>query len=1025
MVKYLKSFLVLCSVLFPKSPYAAQADSADAAFIASLPDLDSLLADQQQTELLESSVKHEPKEASDISASGTAFRSMDMSPLAGSDLGGGLKLQLNGNLTENIQVSGILSDQSSPIQPRGDTRKIRDLDEVYVKVTHPNISVTAGDYFLKMNSGKLLNINKNLIGIKSSFKYNNVIGSAFFAGAKGNYREFRIKGEEGNQGPYMLASGGDFRNQTIVAGSETVWLDGMQLTRGNQYDYTIDYSTGELTFEPKHLLHSDSDIVVEFESTDSKYRRNTAGSSLSLKKEGSFLEVNWIRDFDDPSLSGSAYASSDLELIKTAGDEHISVTGAVEDSAGMYVFEDNIFVYDPDAMMTGKRFMVSFSLDRESGAYKRDISADGTLYYSFVPKESRSGYVDLYDPGKTLDKPENISLIHVRSGIPLSQNQMLQVHAGISQFDQNRLSAIGDKDNTGSIFQLALEGNGINLGRGFGLDYAVSAFQKGSRYQPMERDQHVSFERNWNITGAESGKEILSDISGKLQLPSGGILSSSYAHYSVGNLQRERIQSGLESSSRWLPELKASFSSVKGERDFIQRSFFVKMLPGSIHPFVNLKSETRTLEDKWGEFSGGLEFGKGNNSMKFSVGQRDDYVYSFENAHMGQISEAVFGSLDISRRTERGWSGEMQIRKRITQNSIQESKTDISLAHIRSHFRRNNHPIRFDIKLKRESRLGSGRIMVYDSVGAGLGGFRYDEEFDTFIEDPNGAYVGFAVASGIRRPVKAVGLTELFEVDFSKTTYMKLDGIKLRINLSADLSGSAGDPTDWMFAALENESIERSRWMARTEISYRPVSGHRQQTISWVSRRDLNALDLRGTDISEHREASAEWKESLRRHFRWTMKGIVSDHDAASTVSSFRNRTSEGQWLESGFEWNVRPDLEVIAHIQGGVDRGVHRNDSYSGKAMGLHASVIKRIGLIGRIRGEITLNESWMDEAASASLPPEALQGFALGKTFRMQITTHFLFKNAMSMNLSVNTISDARYENLINLRGEIRANF
>ncbi len=129
--------------------------------------------------------------------------------------------------------------------------------------------------------------------------------------------------------------------------------------------------------------------------------------------------------------------------------------------------------------------------------------------------------------------------------------------------------------------------------------------------------------------------------------------------------------------------------------------------------------------------------------------------------------------------------------------------------------------------------------------------------------------------------------------------------------------------------------------------------------------------------------------------------------------------------MESGFEWNVRPDLEVNAHIQGGVDRGVHRNDSYSGKAMGLHASVIKRIGLIGRIRGEITLNESWMDEAASASLPPEALQGFALGKTFRMQITTHFLFKNAMSMNLSVNTISDARYENLINLRGEIRANF
>lgn len=1013
--------IITVSCLRPGTP----SDSSEAAFIASLPELDSLLAADQSREVGIISKKPVPREQSDVAASGTVFRSMDMSPFSGSDLGGGLKLQLNGNLTDDILVSGILSDQKSPIQPRGDTRKIRDLDEVYVKVTHPNLTITAGDYNLKMKSGKLLNINKNLIGIKSSFISKNISGSAFFAGAKGKYRELRIKGEEGNQGPYMLASGGDFVHQTLVAGSETVWLNGQKLIRGNQYDYTIDYSTGELTFEPKHLLHSDSDIVVEYESTDSHYRRNTAGSSLSLEKNGRFFEVNWIRDFDDPSSSGSAYSASDLNVIKSSGDSEVIVTGAAADSAGMYVLENDIFVYDQIGLMPGERYHVSFSLDRTAGSYKRDVSLEGDLYYTFVPEENRNNYVDLYSTGRTLKKPENINLIHMRSGIPLSGNHMIQIDAAVSQFDRNRLSAIGDEDNAGSSISAAMDGKEINLGYGFGLDYSLSAFQQGSRYVPMTRDKHVSFERNWNVTGAESGKEMMSDITGKLRMPWDGALSSSFSQYSIGSVRRERMHTELESRSKWIPELQTSFNSVKGGQDFIQRSFFVKMLPGSFHPFVDHHGEFREFDNKWNSMSGGIEWEKPNTSMKISIGKRDDLLYDNAISRMAPVSEAVFGSLDFSRKTQRGWTGELQFRKRITDSMIQHTGTDISLAHIRTHFRRKNHPVRFDLKLKQESRLGTGRIMVYDSVGTGLGNYRYDEEFDAFIEDPNGSFAGFAVASGIRHPVKAVNITELFEVDFSKTSFHFMSGIKFRIHITADLSGADGAPGDWMFAALENESVERSRWMARTELSYRPADGKRQQLLSWFSRRDLNALDIRGADLSEHRDLSAEWKESIHRHFRWKVKGILSDHDIASSVSTFRNRRSSGEWIESGFEWNMNPELELKAHLTGGSGSGVHQTHPYSAKAIGLNASVIKRIGLIGRLRGEITLNESWMEESTSANLPPEALQGFSIGKTFRTQFTAHFLFKNAMSMNLSVNTISDARYDNLVNLRGEIRANF
>ena len=48
----------------------------------------------------------------------------------------------------------------------------------------------------------------------------------------------------------------------IVAGSENVWLNGIRLNRGEENDYTIDYSIGEIFFMPKNIIYFDSDIYL-------------------------------------------------------------------------------------------------------------------------------------------------------------------------------------------------------------------------------------------------------------------------------------------------------------------------------------------------------------------------------------------------------------------------------------------------------------------------------------------------------------------------------------------------------------------------------------------------------------------------------------------------------------------------------------------------------------------------------------------------------------------------------------------
>ncbi|MFQ6614647.1 MAG: hypothetical protein ACE5D1_07370, partial [Fidelibacterota bacterium] len=52
-------------------------------------------------------------------SSGTVFRNFELSPTGGNEFTGGLQLQLQGKLTPDITVSGILSDQNFPIQPEG------------------------------------------------------------------------------------------------------------------------------------------------------------------------------------------------------------------------------------------------------------------------------------------------------------------------------------------------------------------------------------------------------------------------------------------------------------------------------------------------------------------------------------------------------------------------------------------------------------------------------------------------------------------------------------------------------------------------------------------------------------------------------------------------------------------------------------------------------------------------------------------------------------------------------------------
>ena len=60
--------------------------------------------------------------------------------------------------------------------------------------------------------------------------------------------------------------------------------------------------------------------------------------------------------------------------------------------------------------------------------------------------------------------------------------------------------------------------------------------------------------------------------------------------------------------------------------------------------------------------------------------------------------------------------------------------------------------MRLDGKVKLEATFTENRATVYDSVGVGLGTYRYDPQFEEYVSDPNGAYISYTILTGSREP---------------------------------------------------------------------------------------------------------------------------------------------------------------------------------------------------------------------------------------------------------------------------------
>ncbi|MDP3147552.1 MAG: hypothetical protein Q8N83_00355 [Ignavibacteria bacterium] len=466
-----------------------------------------------------------------IEKSGSIIRGFTVGTNKDLTLQSGLRLQLAGKLSDDIEVVAALTDENTPIQPEGNTERIDELDKVFIQLKHKNAAATFGDYEVQKRYGEFGVVNRKLQGLLGEFQFAKTEGYVALANAKGKFNSNAFNGQDGVQGPYRLSGQNNERDIIIIAGSEKVFVNGEEMKRGERNDYTIDYSNSQIIFTPQRLITSASRIAIDFEYTDRRFVRNffAAGMSTVLFNDKVNIAFQYLREGDDQnSPIDISFSDEDKKILESAGDRKdlavkSGVSLATPDSVGqlrgVYEKKDSIingeaftiYIYNPGS--DSALYNVSFSY---IGEFQGDYLRESLGQYRFVGKK-----LGAYLPVIFLPLPELKQFGNLFVQYNPTKDIFFQAEFAGSSWDKNRFSSQDEKDNFGLARNLSFKMNplkvqlgGINFGK---IGFSLRERFIQDRFTSLERFDKVEFTRDYNSSTALQGNEKLREANITLQ----------------------------------------------------------------------------------------------------------------------------------------------------------------------------------------------------------------------------------------------------------------------------------------------------------------------------------------------------------------------------------------------------------------------------------------------------------------------------------------------------------------------------
>lgn len=464
-------------------------------------------------------------EVSRIRRSGSLSRGISAGSNRDISVTSGLRLQLEGYITDDVEILAAITDENIPIQPDGTTQQLNDFDKVYIQLKKKDSRLTLGDYEINRKGTQFSDFYRNVqgLGLEINDKDKDLVAGLNGAVAKGKFHSNSFMGDNGRQGPYRLTGKTGERFIIILAGSEKVYVNGQLMVRGEGNDYTMDYNTGELTFTTQRVITNVSRIVVDFEYADRFYNRSLLFAHYSDRWLDDKLKISWSygREADNQNAPIDPLSVNQRQALSGAGDNPALAVYSGVDTTGAsltdvrYARRDTIigsvqyerYVYAPDDPQAIYRISFS-SVGTGNGFYIRSYSGINGTIFEWLPPDSITGNLKGdYAPLSFLPLPRLLQVNDVAASWALSEKVELFTETAVSLEDKNLFSAQDDQDNRGWANRSGIRAVGLKWGKNILWNAEFAQKYVSQRYENIDRIYKMEYGRDWNFNDLGIRKE--------------------------------------------------------------------------------------------------------------------------------------------------------------------------------------------------------------------------------------------------------------------------------------------------------------------------------------------------------------------------------------------------------------------------------------------------------------------------------------------------------------------------------------
>ena len=460
----------------------------------------------------QSNTENEFKPFDGLTTSGSISRGVTIGNNQNSVLNSELDLQITGKLNDKVSLRASIQDANIPLQETGYSQRLDEFDQVFVEIFSDKWNIRAGDIDLENNNSYFSQFSKRVQGLslKARFGDDDAQTNLFAAGAlvRGQFTTSQFTAQEGNQGPYKLQGQNGELFVLIVSGSETVYVNGIIVDRGENEDYIIDYNAGEIIFNSTFPITSEMRITVDYQFSDRNYSRLVAYAGGNYESEKFKIGASIYSENDAKNNPLQQNLSADqVSTLTEAGDDR---TQMVAPSSVEEAFNENRILYKKEIINGVEAFQFSnnendtlFSVrftnvgDNNGNYIISSINAINTIYeyiepIAGVPQGNFAPIIQLVAPVK-------LQVAVVNGSYTPSEKTTINFEFAGSKNDLNLFSSLDDEDNNGFAGKLNVRQSIVKQDSLWNVDAFVDADFIQDQFRNIQGLYNPEFNRDWNI----------------------------------------------------------------------------------------------------------------------------------------------------------------------------------------------------------------------------------------------------------------------------------------------------------------------------------------------------------------------------------------------------------------------------------------------------------------------------------------------------------------------------------------------